>query len=487
MSVLESALAALREGDAVRAEALVVERAREAEREHGRDHAAFAEASFDVAQVLAGAGELRRAASALRDACAVSPGTPDGEKQRLTYVMNLGEVLSRLGDLDDADAVLSDGLDGRAALYGVEHAGYAFGLESLAEVRLLLGDADGASELVDEALRILWKERHPRVAAVLALRAHVRKASSELALPAFEAMVVDELPDPVFDELVAQSLRRAETGYPDLALAVLADLRQRIVERRGRRDPALPSVVAAITNVARAADEEDARIDAFLELVQLLELAAEPTAALDAVQGLALALGEAGRHDEADRSYRDAVERARTIGDDALRSQVLRNFGLYCSKRGRTGDAGDLLDQAVEAARSRPRTDMLGRALAARGIFRQHGHEPEGARSDLDEALRALPDPHPDRAVASRHLASLDGGRPCGCGEVDDAITRTLRARVLAELPDDLLDDITASVGDDGDLELSVRLARAPTAEEAERLEAAVRRALGDGSEPPAA
>src|SRR5262249_52325265 len=149
----------------VAAEELVRQAVQAAERQSGPHSPAHASALNDLATVLLYLREPQRAVQALRRACAVyAPDDPQAGRDRLAYPLNPGYALTAAGDLDEAEQVLRDGLDGRRLFYGREHAGYGFGLEPLADLLLRKGKADDALKLADEAVGNFWSAGHARVA-----------------------------------------------------------------------------------------------------------------------------------------------------------------------------------------------------------------------------------------------------------------------------------------------------------------------------------
>src|SRR6185295_17182089 len=88
---------------------------------------------------------------------------PEHEKDRLTYLMNLSQLLAVAGRLDEAAQVADEGLAGRERFYGVDHPGYAFGLETIAEVALARGDYDEVLKRAKVALEIYDRHGHPKV------------------------------------------------------------------------------------------------------------------------------------------------------------------------------------------------------------------------------------------------------------------------------------------------------------------------------------
>src|SRR5262249_37853315 len=155
-------------------------------------------AQNDLGAVLLYVGQSKRALAAFRKACAVNlPDNERASRDRLTYLMNLGQTLQRTGKLEEAESVLREGAKGRQTLHGRDHPAYGFGLEPLAEVFLQRSKLGEAELAVEEAVANLWKTRHPRLAAALALKARILK-TAERETPPFADL--EELPDNLIGE-----------------------------------------------------------------------------------------------------------------------------------------------------------------------------------------------------------------------------------------------------------------------------------------------
>ena len=167
--ILELALEKLRAGDRLGAEE-TVHAAVTGAAAAGTDDTLYACALFNEATVLASLGDLARAAVACRAAAMVQATDSNSQRDRLTYLMNLGEMLTRLGDLEEAEQVARVGLDARRRFYGPEHPGYAFGLSALAETLLARGQPREALDHINEAVSIQRSVGHDKLADALALR-----------------------------------------------------------------------------------------------------------------------------------------------------------------------------------------------------------------------------------------------------------------------------------------------------------------------------
>jgi tetratricopeptide (TPR) repeat protein len=465
----------LQAGDPLAAEKVVADAAISARGQHGRASPQDAAAQFDLAKILVGVGDLRRAAEALREASTLQGADDPSTKDRLTYNMNLGEVLQRLGELEEAESVLRDGLLDREAFYGEEHPGYAFGLEPLADVLRQRGELEEAIELITEAVLVLWNHGHPHVVSALAKRASIAKA---LGGEAFNQL--ETLPEELFERLVEEVLGRVELDEPRVALGVLTELQECVVRRRGPEESWLVNIVAAISSAARAAGDHEARREALRWLVDCQQTRGDAPQMINALLGLGLAEDEAGMADAADASYRRALEAADQLGDPHVRTTVARNYGLFLAEHGRRDEAQVMLERALLLARETGDVPAVGKALVACGIFRQHEGQLDAARALLQEAIERLEPSHPDALFARSHLQAIDSGGSCGCGDMGAAIGEALKAMVLEQCPPGLVDRLEVVLDEQSEPRFEVSLAREPQPGEATQLERVIHQATAE-------
>lgn len=477
---LSDAMTMLQAGDGLGAERRMVEAVKQVRASEGEDSMAYARAQFELGQILLGVGDAQRAVGALQAAIDV---TPQGEEEtglHLTMLMNFGEVLRHVGQLEHAAQVLRRGATAREAHYGLEHAGFAYGLEPLAEVLLLLGETDEAASLADEALRIFWEAGNPRVAAALGLAAFTRAGLNDDTvalrpedwLPRFDA-----LPSELQEDAVAQILRRAEHLPASAVLPVLEHLQPHVEAVHGPTHPWAVRLLASITNVARSAGDDVRRIAAFEALRERFERAGDVPQEVQVLQGLALALADAGRASEAEAAYEAALSRAESGGDPRGASAAARNLGLWLLDEQRTAEGLAALARAVELGRE-VGGSVLGRALVAYGVQVQHQGDLDTARESLRQALELLEPSEPDTLAARSHLQAIETGGSCGCGDMGEALSNALRDMVLPHIPEGLLADLRYLEGEAGELKLDVQLAREATDEEMELLDRVIRQAV---------
>lgn len=314
----DAARSLILQGRIVEAEALMVRELDAVTARYGAGSPQWASAQCDLGNVLFNADQMGRAIDCFRAAVSVSPRDyPDLHKDHLTYRSNLGMALRLAGRLDEAEQELRAGAQARLEFYGREHAGYAFGLEPLAELLLQRGDLAQARQVVEEMVANLHHNRHERVAVALALRAEIVRAagSGEQTFPG-----IDWLPENVLEQLVLAVCGRMEFGEPLLYRTLLRDLAAGLEARLGPDHFATLKVLSNLANLNRNIGDEAGRaerVDAIRRVLAAHDRQGRAVDALHVAQGLALALGDAGETEEGLRAYAAAHERAGCGGRSA--------------------------------------------------------------------------------------------------------------------------------------------------------------------------
>ncbi|BCY10528.1 hypothetical protein L3i22_056160 [Actinoplanes sp. L3-i22] len=466
------AFALLREGRLVDAESLMSRELRSAADKHGTGSPAWASAQCDLGNVLLNADQLDRAIECYRQAASAPPRDHETHKDQLTYRMNLGMALRLAGRLDEAEASLREGVQERLAFYGREHAGYAFGLEPLADLLLERGDGARARQVVEEAVANFWRNGHARVATALALRAAIVHAGGT-GEPLFVGL--DQLPDPVVEELAGAVVTRLDHADP-ASKELLAALIDAVGTRLGADHQATLNALSALANLSSDLGDQSGRVEAIERVLDSYDRQGRLEDAVTAALGLAMAQSETGDDDAALRTYEAAYRRADQVGRPELQSQVLRNWGLALNELGSTAPAEYRLTAALTQARRGADHETVGRALVALGLFFQHEARLPEAQRVLEEGLPLLGPAHPDALAGRSHLGAVLDGRTCGCGDMPGTIADAFREFVLTRLPTDLLERLDVTI-EDGEFKIGVHLRREPTETELERLNAVFRSA----------
>jgi tetratricopeptide (TPR) repeat protein len=471
----------VREGRTLEAERLLRADLDEAVRRHGQHSLPHAQVLFDLAALFVNMGAMDRAAEFMEEAASVRGRDDEARKARLMYLMNLGELLARAGKPERAETVLRRGLEERASFYGQAHAGYAYGAEALAEVLLARGRAPESLALAESAHAIFAAQNHERTPHALALEMIAIKAARGPTAPGVPAGAT--LSDAML-EAVAEGVRERAPVVPlEATLATLDEL-DGLMTGRPALMVARRNGLAFKANLARESGAHAPAIAAAERLIELLgdappRDAADADERLRVREGLALFLSDAGRTDEADAAYREAVALAARFGHAVLQSRVRRNFGLFLAERSEPAAAREMMTAALVLARSANDRDALGAALVAYGIFLQHQGEPAEAQRLLEEAAAVLPPAEPMLLYARAHLEALKRGGACDCARhMPGAIADSVKALVLRQLPPGLVGDLRVELQADAKPNVSVFLARQPTAEERQLLAQVIEHAV---------
>jgi tetratricopeptide (TPR) repeat protein len=475
---MHGAVELLKAGQTVQAEEMMVHAARAAEKEFGPDSLEAATAYNELGTILLNVENFTGAVQAYRRACAgPMPVDKQALRDRLTFLMNLGMALQYANQIEEAEQVLRQGLNGRESYYGIDHAGYGFGLEPLGTLLLRRGKIDEALEIFEATVANFWRNGHPRVATALALRAEALKRSGS-SVPPFAD--IEQLPDEILQELTNHVVSRTRESDPGILSKVLQDLLPVLKKRFGQDHWLVVNTLVWITNLeSMRAKQGDfsARLQSAREVIASQDRRGKPREALQAVQGLAVALIDASRYEDAVAAYSEAAKRAERISDPALHSQLQRNFGLLLSDLKRDQEAEVELRGAVENARRSSDAEMLGRAQIALGIFYQHRERLSEAKPLLSDAVGKINPAHSDAVIGRSHVQALAAGRTCGCDNQGEALAAAFREFVLSRLPRDLLERFEVRL-EDNDFKMEVHLNREPKQEELDHLNRVVTHAL---------
>jgi tetratricopeptide (TPR) repeat protein len=472
MSHLQSALDALRNGKSAEAEALVAAGVKEATEKHGAESHEVASAEFDLAKILVSMNELSKAAAALQRAAAIPAVDGQPLKMRLDYLTNYGEVLARMGQFQEAQRAHEESLTAREKLYGKNTEGYAVGEAPLAEVLLALNQLEQAEQTIESSLAVLWKAGRPQVIPLASLRAVIRSARYGDERPLLEPF--EALPPQLQVELIKACLSRLQRDNPKHSLNVLEELRERIEDAEAHVET-LPQVIAAYSNIAAAAGAHEQRISALEWLREHFEKANDKNQTLEASLAIALAKDAANDLDGSLLEFDATVKRAEPLGH-AVRARVLRNYGVFLSRKNKKEEADKILAEAMIASEASGEQEGLGSTLVAQGVHFHHTERSAEAKPLLERAVAVLSEKHPDSLYASGHLTAMEKGQPCGCNDPRTAVARTIAALVQPHLPKGLLTGL--SVKSLENLSLEVALSRQPTKEEQDLLSRALNQAI---------
>ncbi|MFO0940002.1 MAG: tetratricopeptide repeat protein [Pirellulales bacterium] len=464
-------------GDKMAAEELLVHAVRNAESDQGPGSIAFARANYEYASMLVLLGRRQQAADAFEVAISVNiPDDHQATRDRLTYMMQLGELYTQLAQFEAAEKVLRKGLTLRAGFYGENHPGYAFGLEPLAELLWRQGRLDEANQMVEQTIDNFWMNGHPRVATAFPLRAIILKQQKK-SDHSFSG--VAELSNEIFREMIDRAVGLASEADPVVAQTMLDELLSTAEAKLGSNDEKVIELRTALVNVARGIGPSEGQVETAEKVVESHLARNDKPSAIVAMLGLAILHDNLGDVKACEKTYKRAYALAKEINDLSLQSQCLRNYGLFCSERDRKEDAEKLLRLAAQTGKQSSDKIMHGRSLAALGIFLQHNERLPEAEKYLTRAIELLPASEPDSLCSRSHLQAIQQNRSCGCGSMDHAICEAMRVHLLEVIPQGFVNNVDVSLGEDG-LDLHLDVARELSDDEAETLNRVVQQALVD-------
>jgi tetratricopeptide (TPR) repeat protein len=397
------------------------------EKREGKVSPAYAAALFEHASLCLVLGMVQRAVASMRAASEIRGTTRDDEKNRLTYLMNLGDMLGYAGELEEALAVHERGLAERERFYGKEHPGYAYGLDSWADVAIALGRHEEALKAAQQALAIYDAAGHARVPHAWAL---IFLAAGGMDARWKELRVSDEMAHAILDEMSGRQLpvtAAAELRAVEVVASLAAD-RDRVLR-----------AWATVERRAQTQADHSTRAVALERILALAEAQGDRDLVLQAHLGLALTYDKAGDHVAAACGYDDAIEHARAQGTPEDLCKTLRNAGLYFVQR--DGDRGlAMLREAADLVREP--CEERARSRIALGIQLQHRGELAEARDRLASALAEIDATHPDAMCGRSHLGAIEQKQSCGCGDVGTEVHAQVERIVRERLPAGLLERI---------------------------------------------
>lgn len=426
-------------------------------------------AHFDLAWVLAWNEQFEEAFEAFHKSHNFNPDADD--PRALLYLRSLrdhGLLLAEHGRIEEARQWLKKAWDETGRLAGETGPEQALLAEPLAQVMLGMGDLKEALVLLEGAAPILTAMGHERLPGLLALRAEARGA--------LEKACFDDMPD-LTEKGVELLFHHLVNRSHDSDPVVMERVYQDGVDWLTKNHPGTATLAAALGTLAGLSGSMGdiaGQIAAIDKAIEIYRNRKEDGFAIQALQGRALALAEAGDDLNAEADYKAALSQAIQVSSFPLMSQLGRNIGRFLSDRNRETEASEYYKQAVQWAREASHPEMTGKALTAWGLFLTHLGETSRAVSVLNEALELLPAQDNHAAAARDHLESIEQGKVCVCLDPVQVTARKLKQKVLHALPPRTARSVEISM-DCGEFKLELDLVRPLSPAEESRLEQALK------------
>ena len=116
---MRQAIALMQKGRTVEAEETLLRATQEAVRRQGAGSVVAANAYNELGSLLVHLGQAARAVEAFRQATmGPLPRDKSAQRDRLTFLTNLGQALAANGKFDEAETVFRQGAEARKAFYG---------------------------------------------------------------------------------------------------------------------------------------------------------------------------------------------------------------------------------------------------------------------------------------------------------------------------------------------------------------------------------
>lgn len=465
--VLAKAVELVKAGDRTGAENVMLNSLRETEAQHTANSVEYASACYEYASILSYLGRRSDAADALKQAIKVYiPDDTEATRDRLTYMMSLGEIYTDMNALDEAEQVLREGVKLRAEFYGTDHAGYGFGLEPLAAVLMKQDNLDEALTLAEQTIELFWACGHPRVATAIPLRAMIlKRMQNERASFAN----LEDLPSPIYIDMLEQALVLVSPEHAVASQAMLDELLEAASVRVPANHPALLKLQAALVNLGHVIGPSEGQVETAERMIKSFLADKDMPNAIHTMMGLALIHSKLNNATDCEKVYKRAFKLAKEQNDLLLQSQVLRNLGLFYVDENRKQEADKVLRMAAQAGKQSGDKEMYGRSLIALGIFVQHQGNLEEAKKFLERALPLLPPSEPDSLCGRSHLQAIEDNASCGCGDMSGALCQAYRVTLLKAIPEGMVNDVRVELGDEG-FKVHIDFLRDLTDEEGDQL-----------------
>lgn len=467
---MQEALQLLRDDKVASAQTILEKSLKETEQSHGKASFEAAMALNELGILFLMIGDPATALPYLQRAVARDPGDDDGKKKAwLSMRLNLAITLEQAGKFVEAEQMFLDGIERRAAFYGRDHAGYAYGLRPYAEFLVRRGQPGRAWPIINQIIENFSRNEQPEIFALFALRSRVAILGGEEHPFAGAAGLADE-----GLELIAQALeQQTDLFEPGVILGSAESLLAVAGDRLKGNSRGRIAAHKVAVDAARKAKNHAAERRHLEALLAIFQQQGDTNNIQNLTMALSLAAEHAGDPGEAERLLNEGVRLASAIENPLARIHALRQMGVFYSHHDRA-EAEAVLRGALQEAVTVGNKAEIAVTRVALGVFLQHRKRQEEAAELLASAIADLEPSHPDAFVARGHLDAIQKNTGCGCGGGTSGLAQTLDALVRAEIPDGLLDEIELKA--DGNL--GVHLLRQPTEEEAAAIDRAIRQAL---------
>ena len=327
-AVMDQALRLARDGHQVEAIAQMQSAVESVKESRGAKSCQHARALFNLATLHIAIGDMLQGAEDCRLAADSCPDSPAGRKDRLMYLMNAGQLLSRAGQTDAAVDVLRTSLEERLQMYGSEHAGTAYGQQALAEVLMSVGRFEEGLVLSEQALTIFLAHHHHEYPSALATTTALASAT-EVADDEVWRYVPENVTG-VAKPMIDSALVLAESMPEKTGMRYLRQLSEWAAHLLPPDSPQRMNTLALWSNIATDRGDNEQRQMAIARAIDAARDLGDPTVVVNTLEGRALLLSDIDASSEVVRgAYEEALNHATENHLDSDGAGVLRNWALY--------------------------------------------------------------------------------------------------------------------------------------------------------------
>lgn len=441
------AMMLLKAGKSAAAIELVIQAREKAKEDYGPESIQYAEALYDHGSISILLDQLDYAVESLKIAVQIPPSSDEMKKNRLNYLLNLGEILTKMRNYSEAETVLRTNMKERAEYYGTERGAYGFALDSLARVLLKSKNYSEAESLAIQAVEIFRKEGNPQYYSSIAFRGLCTKAVHGTAKPAFTEF--GNMQEQQTNVIYENSIRLAETHEPHYSSLFLFDLRDSLIQAGLVNDIQIFILGMQIDLLSRKMKENEIRIQELEWTLQRPEIQNRKDMQAELLMALGIAYTDVENLKAAEKAFKDAESRASDANNNSIRARVLRNYAQMMTKKGKMKDAKKALEKGLKLAIEANDSIVIGRLQIALGI--NHIRQGKGLDGNisLNEGLMKIPRTHPDKILAHATRGAMKKGLTVFPSDDEEQILSLAVLDLLANLMLSF-DQINVSVELDG-------------------------------------
>ena len=467
--VLQQAFELFQQGNPVEAVTMMSQCAEQVGQVCGENSVQYARSLSHLATLYCASGDLSKGAELCLAAADRCPTDEEGTKEKLTQMMNAGQMYSGCGQSKEALPILQKALDERITFYGKGHAGVAYGEQVLAEAMLAEKQYAEGLKHATSAVQTFYSERHHEFPGAYAVRAGLASAKGVDSAKIWKTLA--DIPEDATAEIVLHADRVAKLMEPKLGLSYLEQLAKWAESYLPENTKLLGNTLVAWSNLAQASNDPGGMGRCSDMMLNFIDKLPKPADQVNMLQGIAMNYSSCGRSSDEVRSiYQRATTTAKN--DPLLEAAVVTNWAIFEAEQDDKSAAPALYDRAIELSKQMNSTEKLGRSMIAKGVFLHHQEQSEEALKLLKQGTDILPATNSDAACGMMHLVALESGLPCCCHGGDEMTKESLTILAQKFFEQSGLGDVLDKVefGEDG---LNVSVSREPSQDELQRLQVA--------------